>query len=119
MQSERIESQKQSKTLSRVALALCVLCMSSFFGCSNLCPDWCRNTTYPRNKPGSGVPGTGGLQNHPGIHPVTGDPVPEIKPGNGDPGGIPIGKECPNCFCPRKSSRVPISGGITFTSDDY
>ena len=116
MQSERIESQKQSKTLSRVTLALCVFCMSSFIGCSNLCPDWCRNTTYTRNMPG---PGPGGGQNVPGINPITGDPVPEINPGSGDPGGIPIAKKCPNCFCPRKSSGVPISGGITYTSDDY
>jgi hypothetical protein len=115
MQSERIESQKQTKTLSRVTLTLCVLCMSSFIGCSNLCPDWCRNTTYTRNKPG---PGPGGGQNVPGTNPITGDPVPEINPGSGDPGGIPIAKKCPNCFCPRKSSRVPISGGITYTSDD-
>jgi len=117
MQSERIESQKQSKTLSRVTLALCVLCMLSFIGCSNLCPDWCGNR-LPRNKPRLGPSGG---QNVPGINPITGDQVPEINPGSGDPGGIPHAKRCPNWFCPRYPSGVPISSGTghVISSDKY
>lgn len=66
MQNEIIESQKQTKTLTRVTLSLCLLCMLSFTGCSTTCPDWSRNTTLPRNKP---VTGSGGGQNVPGINP--------------------------------------------------
>ena len=120
MQSERIESQKQSKTLSRVTLALCVLCMFSFAGCTT-CPDWCKNQTRIAYGPD-------GEPIYPGTNPIEMDPtdLPDFPgdvtaglDGGGDPSGIPIAKKCPNCFCPRKSSGVPISGGITYTSDDY
>jgi hypothetical protein len=116
MQSERIKSQKQTKTLSRVSLALCVLCIFSFAGCTT-CPDWCKNKTRIAYGPD-------GEPIYPGTNPIDMDStyfpgdVTAGLGGGGDPGGIPIAKKCPNCFCPRKSSGVPISGGTTYTSDD-
>jgi hypothetical protein len=119
MQSERIESLKQAKTVTRVNLALCLLCMFSFIGCS--CPDWCGNRTYTRNKPWAG-PGDG--QNFPGINPIDipAEDLPDFPDKDvidgldavGGPGGIPIREECPNWFCPRKSSGVRVSGGTGF-----
>ena len=126
IQSERIQSLKRAKTVTRVNLALCLLCMLSFIGCSNLCPDWCGNRTYTRYKP---LAGSSGGQNVPGKNPfdvdlvdIPAEDVPDFPDKDvidgldavGDPGGLPIREECPNWFCPRKSSGVRVSGGTGY-----
>jgi hypothetical protein len=111
MQSERIESQKRAKTVSRVNLALYLICMLSFTGCcSTPCADWCKHPQF-RDADGRHL---GDLRKLSELDsediPVFPSDIGRDEPGGlpndsdvgrGEPSGIPILK-CPNRCCPRQ-----------------